>query len=168
MNQFDAKWFAEYNAKRAKRLQEPLPYEKTPAKPKSKRSVTQRAGPSHLEVKFEQIWKILKGPPLEKEFKFHHTRMWRFDFAVLGNKVAIEVEGGQYGIGKPCPSCKQRRMVGHHTVSGFAEDAEKYNEAARAGWRVFRLTESMIRVDHLSPIIELCCKETKQLEDFGI
>lgn len=67
------------------------------------------------------------------EHKFHPTRRWRFDFAYLKSKIAIEVEGGTWTKGR------------HTTGSGFEKDCEKYNEAALLGWKVFRFTGSMVK-----------------------
>jgi hypothetical protein len=60
------------------------------------------------------------------EYKFHETRMWRFDIAIPSIKVAIEYEG--------IMSRKSR----HTTVTGYTKDCEKYNAATIAGWRVLR------------------------------
>lgn len=62
----------------------------------------------------------------EAEYEFHPSRKWRFDFADPENKIAIECEGGVYTRGR------------HTRGSGFVGDMEKYNEAARLGWKVFR------------------------------
>ena len=63
-----------------------------------------------------------------EEHTFHSTRKWRFDFAILEHKIAIEYEG--------IHSEKSR----HTTRSGYAKDAEKYREAAKLGWMVLRYT----------------------------
>ena len=61
-----------------------------------------------------------------KEFKFHPTRKWRFDYAIPQYKIALEVEGGVYSGGR------------HVRPNGFLGDMEKYNTATLMGWRVFR------------------------------
>lgn len=63
-----------------------------------------------------------------KEYKFHPTRKWRFDFAIVESKIAIEYEG--------IMSEKSR----HTTITGLTGDCDKYNEAQRLGWKVFRFT----------------------------
>jgi very-short-patch-repair endonuclease len=63
-----------------------------------------------------------------KEYKFHPTRRWRFDYAIPAHKIAIEVEGGVWSKGR------------HTRPKGFLGDIEKYNEATLLGWRVFRTT----------------------------
>lgn len=74
------------------------------------------------------------------EHQFHPDRKWRFDFAWLEQKVALEVEGGIWIGG------------GHNRGKGFAKDIEKYNEAVRLGWRVVRCQPA-----------EICMHETAML-----
>ena len=73
-----------------------------------------------------------KLPKPEPEFVFAPPRKWRFDFAWPDRMVALEVEGGTW-------------ISGAHTRGRhFESDAEKYNEAALAGWKVLRVTTDMI------------------------
>jgi hypothetical protein len=60
------------------------------------------------------------------EQRFHSTRRWRFDYAWIEYRVALEVEGGVWIGGR------------HTTGAGFVKDMEKYNEAACMGWRIIR------------------------------
>lgn len=63
-----------------------------------------------------------------KEYRFHATRQWRFDYALPTYRIALEVEGGVW-------------TGGRHTLPvGFLRDMEKYNTATLMGWRVFRCT----------------------------
>ncbi|MBU3681616.1 MAG: hypothetical protein FGM16_06730 [Flavobacterium sp.] len=66
----------------------------------------------------------------ESEWKFHDKRKWKFDFAFVQHKVAIEIEGGVWSNGR------------HTRGSGFVKDMEKYNAAAELGWRLLRFTPS--------------------------
>lgn len=61
-----------------------------------------------------------------KEYKFHETRKWRFDYAIPKYKIAIEVEGGVWIGGR------------HTSPKGFLGDIEKYNTATVMGWKVLR------------------------------
>jgi len=72
-------------------------------------------------------------PAPVREHRFHTTRKWRFDYAFLQSRVALEVEGGIWTGGR------------HTSGAGFQKDMEKYNAAALAGWRVFRVTPSGLR-----------------------
>jgi len=75
-------------------------------------------------------WDGLPAPI--REYQFHPTRKWRFDFAYPDAKVAIEVEGGSFSSGR------------HTRGAGFEGDCEKYNAAAIRGWCVLRVTPRMI------------------------
>ena len=82
---------------------------------------------SKAKAEMELVLKLF-GKPYETEYKFHPERKWRFDFAIPELKVGIEYEG--------LISEKSR----HTTVTGFTNDAEKYNAAQAIGWRVLRYT----------------------------
>jgi very-short-patch-repair endonuclease len=75
-----------------------------------------------------QMLKKSTGANFVSEHKFHPVRKWRFDFANLETKTAIEVEGGAYSQGR------------HTRGSGFIADMEKYNAAIELGWVVLRYT----------------------------
>lgn len=65
--------------------------------------------------------------PYEREYQFHETRKWRFDFAWPDHRVAVEIEGITRGKGR------------HQSYDGFVGDCEKYEAAQRAGWIVYRI-----------------------------
>lgn len=108
------------------------------------RQRVRRPGCSPLEARFAMLWRSLGGPPLEREFRFHPTRRWRADFAHLPSRTLIEIEGGIWLHGR------------HTTPRGFAADAEKYLEAALAGWRVLRLVDRQLTIPVVSRIVDLC------------
>lgn len=62
------------------------------------------------------------------EHRFHPTRKFRFDVAILEHKVGIEYEG--------IVSEKSR----HTGITGFTNDCTKYNLAQILGWKVLRYT----------------------------
>lgn len=75
-----------------------------------------------------------RGLKPEREYRFHPSRKWRFDFAWPDVKLALEVEGGTAaGKGR------------HSHGDGFVRDCQKYNAAALLGWRVLRFTTSMVK-----------------------
>lgn len=88
--------------------------------------------PSRAEADFMAAWQALGGPDLEREYRFHPPRRWRFDFAHLTTQTAIEIEGGVWARGR------------HTRGAGFVKDCEKYNQAAADGWTVFRLAGHLI------------------------
>jgi len=71
------------------------------------------------------------GYNFEPEFRFCE-RKWRFDFAHIGSKTAIEIEGGVFSKGR------------HTRGVGFINDMEKYNKAVELGWVVLRYTPQQI------------------------
>jgi hypothetical protein len=87
------------------------------------------------------------GIPFEREYRFHPSRKWRADFAIVGPVeipitpnvtiggtayLLIEIDGGSWVAGR------------HTRGSGFEKDAEKLNAAAELGYRVLRYTPRMI------------------------
>lgn len=71
-------------------------------------------------------------PIIEHEFDVVGRRKWRFDFAWPERMVAVEVEGGTWTGGR------------HVKGTGFEADCLKYNRAALLGWKVFRVTTTMV------------------------
>jgi hypothetical protein len=96
---------------------------------------------SNLEETFTFQWRILGGPELEREHKFHPARKWRFDFCHLRTKTAIELEGGVWSGGR------------HTRGGGFTADIEKYNAATLQGYVVLRLTGEMLQPGYLERLI---------------
>ena len=92
---------------------------------------------------FTVICKTDMGIEVVKEFLFHPTRKWRFDYAVPEHKIAIEVEGGVYTRGR------------HVRPQGFLGDIEKYNAGTLLGWRIFRVTpDDLLRTKTLNMLKE--------------
>jgi very-short-patch-repair endonuclease len=100
---------------------------------------------SRLESRFLLLWRVAQGPPLEREVRFHTSLRWRADFAHMGSRTLIEIEGGIFipGGGR------------HNRGGGYAKDSEKYLEAVLAGWTVIRLTEKQLEVDFIERIVAL-------------
>lgn len=70
---------------------------------------------------------------LTPEHSFMYSRNWRFDWAVVELKIAVEYDGI---IFKP----KQQRG-GHQTPKGMVNDMEKRNEAQIRGWVVLLVNQ---------------------------
>ena len=64
----------------------------------------------------------------EREYVFFIGRKLRFDFAWPAENIAVEIEG----------------RGRHQSFGGFEADCEKYNAAAKLGWRVLRYTPAMV------------------------
>lgn len=93
---------------------------------KPTKKVRQRANKRPLTDTFTAICLSELRMEVVKEFQFHPTRRWRFDYAIPSHKIALEVEGGVFSKGR------------HTRGAGYIGDIEKYNEATRLGWRVVR------------------------------
>ena len=93
---------------------------------KPTKKVRQRANKRPLTDTFTAICLSELRMEVVKEFQFHPTRRWRFDYAIPSHMIALEVEGGVFSKGR------------HTRGAGFIGDIEKYNEATRLGWRVVR------------------------------
>jgi hypothetical protein len=66
-------------------------------------------------------------PEPAAEYRFSERR-WKFDWAWPDRKLALEVEGGLWIMGR------------HNRPVGMQKDFEKYNAAACLGWRVLKCT----------------------------
>ena len=69
----------------------------------------------------------------EREYRFHPTRRWRFDFAWPELKVAVEIDGGTWMGGR------------HSRGGGQAKSHDKQNAAVCRGWKVLRFTNQHLR-----------------------
>jgi hypothetical protein len=97
-------------------------------------------------------------PLPEREYRFHPTRKWRFDFAWPAHLLAAEIEGG---IWLP-PDDPQGRRSRHTVGSGFERDCEKYNAALLLGWRVLRFTPSHVRTGYALNTLAIALKSREQ------
>ena len=70
----------------------------------------------------------IPGVEVIKEYMFHYTRKWRFDYAIPELKVAVEIDGGVWDYGR------------HNRPQGYMDDMEKLNNAISLGWYVLRFT----------------------------
>ena len=77
---------------------------------------------------FASLCKKETGVECVKEYKFHPVRKWRFDYAFVEKKVAVEVDGGVWIGGR------------HNRPLGYKNDMEKFNAAATMGWLILKFT----------------------------
>lgn len=108
---------------------------------KRKRLIHDGKTPTHTGL-FELLWKMAKGPDLEKERVFAPPRRWRFDYTHIESRIAIELDGGVWKQGR------------HTRGSGYVKDCEKFNTATLHGWGVFRLTPEMVTMKNIEGIVE--------------
>ena len=71
-------------------------------------------------------------PGAVTEYRFHPVRRWRFDYAWVDARLALEVEGGAWTRGR------------HTRGKGFIGDMTKYNTATIMGWRILRVTPAQV------------------------
>jgi very-short-patch-repair endonuclease len=96
----------------------------------TRRTTTTRT--SEIEQMFDHYQRLLAPdmPVPVCEHRFAPPRKWRFDRAWLDQRVAVELDGGQWMPGG-----------GRHNRDS---DREKLNEAAARGWRVLRFSGEML------------------------
>jgi len=78
------------------------------------------------------------------EFYFHPDRNFRADFAWPQHRILLEIDGGIYGRGKPCPTCGRKAVGAHTSIQRLKSDHVKLNEAAILGWIVLRQTPEQL------------------------
>lgn len=119
--------------------------------------------PKHKDAKANIIWtlKAMKVPYVV-EHEFVPDRKFRFDFAILHLKIAIEYEGllAAKGTGR---RDKNTGKSGHTTISGYSKDTIKYNLAIIYGWRVLRYTP--LTFENLEPELRILMG-TSTVSDF--
>lgn len=80
-------------------------------------------------IAFDHQCSFARLPAPVREHKFHPKRKWRFDWAWVDRKLALEVQGGAF-----------LSTGGRHTRgAGYRRDAEKFSEAAILGWRILHV-----------------------------
>lgn len=94
----------------------------------------------------------LPEPARQHRFALELDRQWRFDFAFLEYRLAVEVEGlvamrAMVPRGRGQPGYRQTIILTgrHATPEGFKEDVEKYNAATLLGWRLLRVHQDLIK-----------------------
>lgn len=78
-------------------------------------------------VTFPRLCDLMHLPIPVAEYRFSPPRKWRFDYAFVDQKVALEINGGLFVRGK------------HSRGVGQLRDFEKWSEAAAQGWRVIHV-----------------------------
>jgi very-short-patch-repair endonuclease len=108
--------------------------------------------PSELEATLAYQMKAAGLPEPHSDYRFNCERKWRFDFAFVDRKLAVECEGGTWTAGR------------HSRGKGYAEDCRKYNHAILLGWRVLRFTSEMITSGEALAVVEkaLSVQRTEQ------
>jgi hypothetical protein len=108
-----------------------------------------------LERRFLELFVKSGGrtDELVPEFRFFPARKWRADFYHPRSKTLIELEGGLHINGR------------HNSPDGFARDAEKYNQAAALGYRLFRLPSKLLKEDYIRALVNWLAVPNHQIPD---
>jgi len=105
----------------------------------TKKQFNKEKNRSNYEVAFSQLWRatVKDSLPVE-EYQFSEDRRWRFDFAFPDEKLAVELDGGQWMPGG-----------GRHNTD---DDREKINAATILGWCVIRFSGTQFMSDPIGCI----------------
>lgn len=92
-----------------------------------------------------QLEAAVVPPGWQRQYHFAKAigRRWSFDFAWVAERLAIEVEGGAYILGR------------HVRGAGFEQDAVKYNYGALTGWRILRFGPAAVRAGIIPQAVRL-------------
>jgi very-short-patch-repair endonuclease len=104
-------------------------YRRHPDPKRQLAKATNASNKDKLEGAFLAAWcqQYADLPEPEREYRFHPTRKWPFDFAWPAIKLAVEIQGGG-----------QRGR--HASITGMTNDCDKFNAAISLGWRVLKFT----------------------------
>jgi very-short-patch-repair endonuclease len=92
-----------------------------------------RAAREHLERVAALTMSAHGLPSPVRQYQFHPTRKFRFDFAWPDHKLALEIDGGIF-----------TNQPSHRSASGIVADIDKHNAAILTGWRVLRAHTKMV------------------------
>ena len=102
------------------------------AKKRVRLAPSQRTAVRTASASFPSLCRAVGVPEPIPEHRFSPPRRWRFDWAWLEQKVALEQEGAVWVNGR------------HTRGAGVIKDMEKYNQAAVLGWKVLRATPQQV------------------------
>jgi hypothetical protein len=86
-----------------------------------------------VSLPFNRLCYLAGLPEPVPELRFAPPRRWRFDWAFVPQKLAVEVQGGLFVNGR------------HSRGAALLKEHEKLNAAAAAGWRVVFVTPQQIQ-----------------------
>jgi very-short-patch-repair endonuclease len=99
-------------------------------------------------IPFDVQCRAVGLPPPVAEHRFHPVRRWRYDFAWIEQKVALEVQGAIFTAGR------------HTRGAALVKEHEKLNAAAALGWRVLFVTPKQIANGEALTVVESALKAT--------
>lgn len=99
------------------------------------RSSRKRTPKNDYKATFLLHLKFAGLPEPACEYQFHESRKWRFDYAFIEKKVAVEYQGLAW---------KNEGASGHQSIAGLMNDCEKFTEASLAGWTLILITAESV------------------------
>jgi len=99
-----------------------------------------------MSIALATVCRAVGLPEPVAEHRFHPLRKWRFDWAWVPQRCALEVQGGLFVGGR------------HARGPALMKEHEKLNAAAALGWRVCYVTPAQVRDGSWLPIIEAALK----------
>jgi len=107
-----------------------------------------------FEWEFAQLWEE-QYPDIDLvvQHPFAAPRLFRFDFAHLPSKTAIEIQGGT-----------NTTFMGHSSISGRKQDGEKKMIAGTLGWFVCEVPTDEITLERMAAIKETIVAENCSIQ----
>lgn len=94
------------------------------------------------EELFSLQLRAAKLPEANREYRFHPVRKFRFDFAWPAAKLAVEIDGGLWVMGR------------HNRGRGAITDMEKGNLAVAEGWSVLHFVPEQVKSGEALKFVE--------------
>lgn len=98
---------------------------------------------SDLELELAFQIRVMKLPPPALQYKAIPNRQFKCDFAWPDLKIALEVDGAQWGTGSKKDGTWHPGR--HGSGSGIETDCEKQNWLVTMGWHTLRVTKDQIQ-----------------------
>ena len=90
--------------------------------------------------------------PYKAQYRFHPTRLFRFDFAFPEHRLGVEVQG----LTDIQRTKRGKLFIGRHqSPEGVKRDLEKFDEAMRLGWRIYLCEQEMVSSGRALQTIEI-------------
>lgn len=117
------------------------------------------------KILFMAMWRIIAPDEIEPvpDYRFDAVRKWKFDWAFIDARIAVEVDGGNRmaRIITTNRGNQKAVAVGRHTKDA---DLDKCNTATMQGWRVFHFSPKMLEDNP-----DRCVNQVRELlNKFGV
>jgi hypothetical protein len=113
--------------------------------------------PSNLELEFASLWvEYFPEIDLHSEYPFAKPRRFRFDFAHLPSKIAIELQGGIF-----MPNAR------HNNGAALVKEYEKLCLASSLGWRIFFLSSVTVSDENVYKQIATAIRQAEAIKKMG-